>query len=139
VGGRVAVGQIDASVDLGRLGRQPRPEDELVLIGGAVHEHPALLAYAFSLAARDQPLLQRHYALAPAPFRFRRNAVGELIRRGAVFVRIGEHADLVEGVVLDEGAQLVDVTIGLAREPDDERRAQRDAWYGTPDSIEQAI
>ena len=51
------------------------------------------------------------------------------IRRGAFLVRVGEHADVVERVVADELAQLVDVRVGLAREADDERGAERDAGH----------
>ncbi len=47
----------------------------------------------------------------------------------ALLVRVREHADVVELDRPDEIHELVDVRLGLAGEPDDERRAQRDAGH----------
>ena len=44
-------------------------------------------------------------------------------------MRVGEHADVVERLSVDERRQLVDVGLGLAREADDEGGAERDAGH----------
>ena len=50
---------------------------------------------------------------------------GSALARGAVDRRIGEAADAVELRCLEEGEQLVELALGLAREADDERAADR--------------
>ena len=46
---------------------------------------------------------------------------------------------MVEAVVVDEAAQLVDVRIRLAGESDDERRAERDAGHAGANAGEQLV
>ena len=54
-------------------------------------------------------------------------------------MRVGEHADVIEGVVADEAAQLVDVGLGLAGEADDEGGPERDAGHPLADPREQRV
>ena len=78
------------------------------------------------------PLLPRHqpfrrFRLTP-PAR-RRRAEGA----GAFLVRVGEDADVVELGVVDEGLELGEVLVRLAREADDEGRPQCDAGNALAD------
>ena len=54
-------------------------------------------------------------------------------------MRIGEDADVIEGVIGDERAQLVDVGLGLAGETDDEGGAEGDAGDALADAVEQRV
>ena len=80
------------------------------------------------LPRADQPLLQAHHAVPPRPSSPPAGTSScQREGRRAFFVRIGEHADVVEPVIGDEAAQLIDVCLGLAGKADDERRPEGDA------------
>ena len=114
---RVAFGQVDRGVDVGRLGRQPglaapargRPT-------GRRPRSRDPLADPAALPPADQPLLQPHHAAAARRFDPRRHVVVERVGRRALLVRIGEDADMVEPRGRRRIAELVDVRVGLARE-----------------------
>ncbi len=59
--------------------------------------------------------------------------------RGPVLARIGEAADVVEGLAPHDLEQRLEVLLGLAREPDDEVRADRDAGQPSAEVLEQAL
>ena len=85
------------------------------------------LADTAVLAAPDQTLLQTHHAAAARGLGPGRDIIVELEGRRPFLVRVGEHADVVERVVAEKRAQLVDIGLGFAGEADDERGAERDA------------
>ena len=125
--GRIALGQEDDRRRSRAPGSPVEPAARARARRRPVDHHARASGRRGTLARRHHPLLQAHDTAAARLFRPRRHIVVEREGRGAFFVRVGEHADVVEPVIGDEVAQLVDVRVGFAGEADDERRPQRDA------------
>src|SRR5262249_52552341 len=138
----VGVGGCDAHPDEVPRGPLPVPRHGAVdlrrLVPGAadqgprtnavgLDEHVELAADLGACPRRGHAGLRGHDALPAAPL----DPLGELPRMGrrlrALLARVSEDADAVELELLQEDAQLVDVSLALSREADDERRAQGDA------------
>src|SRR5687767_10386423 len=136
---RVAVGQVDDRVDIRCLTLRPPLKDEVVVGGGAVNHHLHLGPEAPLLTGRHDALLSRHQRVAPLALHARGHVVGQAEGAGPFLVRIGEHADVIEAGVLDEGLELREVGVGLAREPDDEGGTECDARYASADPGEQLV
>ena len=84
--------------------------------GRPIDDGPHPVADPGPVPPADEPFLQAHQPVAPRGLDRRRHVVHEGMRRGPFFVRIGEHADVIERVVVHERAELVDILVGLARE-----------------------
>jgi hypothetical protein len=69
--------------------------------------------------------------------------VGHLLAEGggggAVLLVVGEHAHVVELLLLDEVAQLAEVGVGLAGEADDERGAEAEPGGVLADALEDPL
>src|SRR6188474_1278541 len=65
--GRIAFGEVDHRVDVGRLRCQPPAEDQVVLGGRAVDDYPDALADPRLLRGRHDLRLPRHQAVPPLP------------------------------------------------------------------------
>src|SRR5688572_21086363 len=122
----LAVVDEDGAVDLGGLSSVPAGQEEIGLLGDAVDQHfDALAEVALQLPLRliDQDVAEDGVAGVD---RLARDLAVELVRRCALFARELEDADVLEVLLLDEGTELVELSVGLAWEADDEGGAQRD-------------
>ena len=95
---------------------------------GPVDQHRDVVADPCLLGARDDLLLPRHQRVPTPALDRGRHVVGQPEGARPFFVRVGEHADVVEPGVGDEPFQLGEIRVRLARKTDDEGRAQCDAW-----------
>src|SRR4029079_14505361 len=123
----IAVGEIDDRVDIRGLAFQFALPHQLMLGRRTVYEDRHVGPDPGRLAGGHDPLLQLHDAVAPPALDRGVDIVGDRMRPGAFFVRVGEHADVVEAGVADEAFQLGEFRLGLAGEADDEGRPQCDA------------
>src|SRR5262249_512016 len=126
----------DLAVDLGGL--VARPPDERsgpvsLPFDQDVHPAPDLRARA----ARGDARLGGHDAFPAPPLHALRNLRRMSGGFGTLLARVPEDADPIELELLQERAQLVHVGLTLPGESDDERRPQRDARHGAPDTPHQ--
>ena len=95
--------------------------------GFAVNQDSLRRADQLLIFLQRNARLHLHKLLAPLRRDFRRNLVRQIVRRGPVFRRIGEHAHAVELRVAREIFQFAERGVGFARKADNQRRAQRQA------------
>ena len=114
----------------------------------ALQQELALVAHAFDQTSSSWPTracsLSRLMRAASSIKRSARSAVtslvDELVERvavRAVFVRVAEHADVVEARPTHELAQRLEVLLGLARVADDERGADAQVRHVLAQALDQ--
>src|SRR5215210_5747748 len=95
-------------------------------------------------AEQPPPVLQGDRALRlqelaePPPRHVPGHAARQLGAGGPLFRAVGESAQVIEAGLPDESQKILEMLLGLAGEPDDERRAQEDVRGQLPRPVEQA-
>ena len=113
-------GHVDPAVDVRRVRLAARDP-------GLVDQDLDGLADALGADGGGDFLLQGHHPVPAALLLLGRNLARHLAGARALLLRIAEDAEALEPRLADEFAQLVDVRLGLAGEPDDEGRPQGDS------------
>src|SRR5205085_10088567 len=126
--GRSAV-HIDLAVDLRRLSHPAAFEKQGSFLGHALDEdveHPPDQGSLMGLA--DLPL-DPEELLLPLRLHPRRDLPVQIVRGRSLLAREPEDPDALEAHLLDELAELVELRVGLAGEPDDEARAEDEVGH----------
>src|SRR6185295_10044946 len=124
--GRVPVVDQDAAVDLRRLARVATGQEVLALLAGPFDQHGQAAADQTAPARESDRRLRLEQLAVAAAGGLLRHAAGQVGARRARLGAVGESAQMIEARSLDEGEEVSEPLLGLAREADDEGRPERD-------------
>src|SRR6266702_139029 len=129
--------QVGEAVDLRRLLRMPPLQEVLGLLARTLHQHGEPPPDHRALVLGRDLALCVHHRLEAGALHLGWYLVAHLGRGRALLARVLEDPQLLEALLLHEGEQVLEVGLRLARQPDDERGAERQARHARAQLREQ--